>query len=131
MTIENIIRKFFEDKTGIVSVDLFGSYAQQRETEASDVDIAFLCEYGKVPSVFELMEWREEIETLIHKKIDLICLNEASPILGMQVAKNRKNLLMKKPRQYVNYQIKLFSEYAELKELRIPMERNILKRKIQ
>ncbi len=131
MTIERIIHKFFEDKCNLISVDLFGSYAQQRATERSDVDIAILCDPEKVPSVFELIEWQEELESLLHKKVDLVCLNQASPILGMQVAKNCKNLLMKQPRQYANYQMRLFSEYAELKALRLPMERDILKRKIQ
>lgn len=129
MTIENTIRKFFEDKPNIVSVDLFGSYAQQRENEASDVDIAILCDNEKIFSALELIEWREELENFIHKKVDIVCLNHASPILGMQVAKHRKNLLMNKPHKYAKYQMVLFSQYAELKELRIPMEMNILKRK--
>lgn len=130
MAIEDTIYTFFEDKANVLSVDLFGSYAQGREREGSDVDIAILCAYEKIPSFFELIEWREEIEALIHKEVDLVCLNDASPILGMQVHKNRKNLLIKNPRQYANYQMKLFSQYAELKELRAPMEANILKRKV-
>lgn len=130
MSIESEICRFFEGKNNVISVDLFGSYAQQRETVTSDVDIAILCDNKKIPSAFELIEWRDEIESLVHKEVDLVCLNDVSPILGMQVAKNRKNLLIKKPREYANYQMKLFSEYAELKELRAPMEKNILKRKV-
>jgi predicted nucleotidyltransferase len=129
MNIESIVCTFFDGKPNVYSVDLFGSYAQQRATEKSDVDIAFLCDYAQLPTFFDLIDWREELETLLHKKVDLVCLNEASPILGMQVAKNRKNILLKNPRQYANYQMKLFSSYAELKELRAPMEANILKRK--
>lgn len=130
MSIEDAIRQFFEKKPQVVAVDLFGSYAQKRESEKSDVDIAILCEYDQIPTAFDLIDWREEVESLIHKKVDLICLNDASPILGMQVAKHRKSLLMKKPRLHTNYLMTLFSEYAELKELRKPMEENILKRKI-
>jgi len=63
--------------------------------------------------------------------VDLVCLNGASPILGMQVDKNRKNLLTKNPRQYTDYQMELFAQYAELKELRLPMEMAILQRKIR
>ena len=130
MIIENKIRKFFEDKPNVVSVDLFGSYAQQKENEKSDVDIAILCEYNNIPTPLELIDWREDLESIIHKKVDLVCLNDVSPILGMQVDQYRKNLLMRNNRLYVNYQMKLFTMYAELKELRQPMEKNILERKI-
>ena len=130
MIIENKIRKFFEDKPNVVSVDLFGSYAQQRETASSDVDIAILCDYNNIPTAFELIDWREDLEAIIHKKVDLVCLNDVSPILGMQVDQYSKNLLMRNNRLYDNYQMKLFTMYAELKELRLPMEKNILERKI-
>lgn len=126
---ESDILKFFKDKEGIVSIDLFGSYAEQRAGPESDIDIAILCEWGKIPTPLELIEWRSELESLLHKNIDLVCLNDVSPILGMQIAKNRKNLLMNKSRPYDDYQMRLFSDYAELKELRRPMEENILKRK--
>lgn len=128
-TIEETIRNFFKDKNQVISVDLFGSYAEGRQTKFSDIDVAILCEYGKIPSPFEIMEWRDDLETLVHKEVDLICLNDASPILGMQVAKHRKNLLINNSRKYADYQMVLFTDYAELKEMRAPMEMNILKRK--
>lgn len=69
--LENAIREFFRDKKHIISVDLFGSYVQGRETERSDVDIAVLCDYGHLPSLFEILEWRDELENILHKKVDL------------------------------------------------------------
>lgn len=116
MAIESTIHQFFEPKNNIISVDLFGSYAQQRETEHSDVDIAILCDPENVPSPLELIEWREELETLIHKKVDLVCLNHASPILGMQVTKNRKNLL--------TYTKKIKCHLTQSKKFRVQPSRN-------
>jgi predicted nucleotidyltransferase len=108
---------------------LFGSYARQTETPQSDVDIAILCEGAHIPDGFQLIAWREALSTLLQKDVDLVCLNSASPIIGMQVYKNGKALLITNPREYARYQTRLFVEYIELKELRAPMEKNILKRK--
>lgn len=127
--IEKIIVDYFQNKPGIISVILFGSYARNAATRESDVDIAVLFERSQIPKPLTLIDWREEISTLIHKDVDLVCLNAASPIIGMQVYKNGKKLIERDARQYAIYQIMLFSDYAELKELRTPMERDILKRK--
>lgn len=129
-TIENIIIHFFEKKPEIISLDLFGSYASGLQNERSDVDIAILCYHSLVPSGITLLEWQEEISSLIGKDVDLLCLNKCSPIIGMQVAQNRKTLLLNNPHAYAKYSMHLFSMYAELKELRAPMEKNILKRKV-
>lgn len=128
-TIENAILDYFEQIPHIVAVTLFGSYARNTATDKSDVDVAILCEKAYVPEAFTLIAWRENLSALIHKEIDLVCLNTASPIIGMQVYKNGKNLIVKNNREYANYQMILFSDYAELKELRAPMEKDILKRK--
>ena len=130
MSLENIISEFFGSNPFIVSVDLFGSYAEGRATDKSDVDIAVLFEYGHIPSPLDMIGKKEDLEDLIKKEVDLIVLNDSSPILGMQVAKNCKNILMKKPKIYADYQMRLFTDYAELKELRLPMEKGMLKRKV-
>lgn len=127
---QNIVEKiksFFESIPEILSADLFGSFAEGRENDKSDVDIAVLCR--PIPSALTLISWREELSVLLNKEVDLICLNTASPIIAMQVLKNGKNILVKNEREYVNYQIKTYVNYAELKELRAPMEQEILKRK--
>lgn len=126
---ENIIRDYFENISNVISVDLFGSYAENRATDRSDVDIALLFDPKEVSSPLTLIAWKEDLSSLLGKDVDLVCLNTASPIIGMQVAIHRKNLLLKNPLAYANYQMFLFTDYAELKELRAPMERDILKRK--
>ncbi len=129
-SIEKTTVDFFSKKNHIISVDLFGSYAQNQQIETSDVDIGVLFEGAHIPSIFEQIEWREKLSEILKKDVDLICLNDASPIIGMQVYKNGKNLLLNDRQAYFNYQMRLFTDYAELKELRLPMEKTILKRKM-
>ena len=128
--IEQRILNFFDKIPHIVSITLFGSYAQETANKESDVDVAVLFEARHLPNLAALITWREDLGAVLQKDVDLICLNTASPIIGMQVYNNGKNLLVKQPRAYANYQMLLFSNYAELKELRAPMEKDILKRKL-
>jgi predicted nucleotidyltransferase len=129
MNIEKVILDYFVKIPHIISITLFGSFARKAENAQSDVDIAVFWEQGHVPDGLLLISRREELSVLLHKDVDLVCLNTASPIIGMQVYKNGKLLKVNDTREYAGYQIRLFVDYAELKELRAPMEKNILKRK--
>ena len=127
--IKKIIKDFFQHKDQIISVHLFGSYAKGSSRKDSDVDVAILCDAKNMPSKLDVLQWRQDLADLLHKDVDLVCLNDASPILGMQVAQGKIDILVKNVNIYAYYIMYLFSDYAELKELRAPMEKDILKRK--
>ncbi len=127
--LQNLVKEFFQKKDQVISVQIFGSFAKGSNTVDSDVDLAILCDVKKMPSKMDLLSWRQELSELLRKEVDLICLNEASPILGMQVAQDRINILLKDEKAYSAYVMNLYSDYAELKMLRAPMEQGILKRK--
>ncbi|NDD58919.1 MAG: nucleotidyltransferase domain-containing protein [Chlamydiae bacterium] len=127
--LQNLVKEFFQKKDQVISVQIFGSFAKGSNTVDSDVDLAILCDVKNMPSKMDLLSWRQELSELLRKEVDLICLNEASPILGMQVAQDRINILLKDEKAYSAYVMNLYSDYAELKMLRAPMEQGILKRK--
>ncbi len=127
--LKKIVKDFFLTKDQVISVDLFGSYAKGTNTVDSDVDLAIFCDPQNMPSKMDILSWRQELSEYLEKQVDLICLNDASPIIGMQVAQNKISILLKNEDAYSLYIMNLFSEYAELKTLRAPMEKEILKRK--
>ena len=127
--LQNSVKDFFRKKDQVVSVDLFGSYAKGTNKEDSDIDLAILCDVKNMPSKMDILSWRQELSEVLHKEVDLICLNDASPIIGMQVAQDKINILIKDEAVYGVYLMKLYSDCAELKMLRAPMEKGILKRK--
>jgi len=49
MIIEEKICAFLKDKPHLISVHLFGSYAQNKSTDKSDVDIGVLFDYNHIP----------------------------------------------------------------------------------
>ncbi len=59
------------DKYNINRVDLFGSYANDSATEASDAD--FLVKFRtEVPSIFKVMGFKDELEESLCKPVDII-----------------------------------------------------------
>lgn len=60
------------EKHGIKEVYLFGSYARGEANRNSDVDI--YCERGDVDSLFKHVDFEEELEEALGKKVDVIMI---------------------------------------------------------
>ncbi len=57
-------------KHGIASVSLFGSYSKGLAKDSSDVDL--LIEKGKLESLFELIEFRHDVEDILNLPVDVV-----------------------------------------------------------
>ncbi|MEK7439746.1 MAG: nucleotidyltransferase domain-containing protein [Chloroflexota bacterium] len=80
-------------KHGVVLAYLFGSHAKGTARASSDVDIAVLLPYDTPRSKFfdVRLALTNELMSLLHKnEIDLVVLNEATPLLAYQVVKYGK-----------------------------------------
>ena len=128
-SLENKITKFFGNVQGVVSVHLFGSEAKKSATRSSDVDVAVLFFADNIPTVLQKIELQECLSEELNREVDLLCLNSASSIIGMQVLKYGKILLTKDTKRYDRFEMTLFTDYNDLKYLRRSMENEILKRK--
>ncbi len=54
---------------GIKRIGVFGSYAEDRETDESDIDIVVELD---APDLFKLVHIKEELESLLGKKVDVV-----------------------------------------------------------
>ena len=66
-------RKKHREEFGIVKIGIFGSFAKQTETEASDVDVFVEL---KKSNLFTLSRIRIDLEELLGKRVDLVQLRE-------------------------------------------------------
>jgi len=68
------------DKYKFTTIGLFGSVARGESNEGSDVDIAVEFTYA---TLFTLARMKEELENILHRKVDLISL-KASMLPGFR-----------------------------------------------
>ncbi len=117
-----------EDKYPVHFIYLFGSAARDTLHKNSDVDIAV--HFEKKPDGFAIVELREDLSDIAKRPVDLIPLNDVSPILAMQVFKYGKALLIRDKRKWSDYFMWLTTAYNDLKIVRRPIEANILRGRI-
>lgn len=121
---------FFRAKEGIVAVYLFGSQAKQKGHGGSDVDIAVLYEEDKVPDFRNQLELRDTLSGILKKEVDLVFLNRANPILKHQILKYGALLLNHHPSLVNRFFVRTLMEYDDIRRIRVPIEKNILKRRL-
>ena len=75
----------FAEKYGILEIGIFGSTARDEAKGDSDVDI---CIKTKTPNPFALVHIKEEIESRVHKHVDIVRIREKmNPFLKERIEK--------------------------------------------
>jgi predicted nucleotidyltransferase len=57
----------------ITRLGIFGSYARGEQTDESDIDI--LVEYDKAPTLYQIIELRDDLSELFAIKVDVVTKN--------------------------------------------------------
>lgn len=72
-------RQELKNKYKIKSLKIFGSYAENMQTEKSDIDL--IVEFYEVPTLIELIKFEEELSKFIGVKVDLLTEESISPFM--------------------------------------------------
>lgn len=120
--------EFFADKGEIVLAFIFGSVVSGLLTKDSDVDIAVL--FDHLPHFSDILRVKDAASESIGRDVDIVVLNESSPVIRMQVLKNGRLIKKRDNAAYGNFFVKAVKEYDDLKQIRKEAEANILKGKI-
>ena len=90
-----IIKDYFQNLP-VKSVYLFGSYAQNTQTETSDIDLLVDVDYSKMKvSLLDFIGWKLDLEKLVGKKIDLISEDGVSKYIQPFIDKGKVLLFEK------------------------------------
>ena len=119
-----------QDNREIAAAVLFGSQASNQANQDSDIDIALLYNPKSVPDGLELLQFKQYLSDEMQQEVDIVLLNEASPIIAMQAVKHGVPLFLRDKKAYDKFEIKLITDYADIKRIREPFEKNILRRKL-
>jgi uncharacterized protein len=128
--IKKQLKEFLAGRQDILLAFLFGSEASGRPHAGSDVDIALLFHSGRIPSNDQLSGIEDELVRLLKRETDVVVLNDASPILKMQVLRNGHKLVEQNRRVYSEFFVRTVNEYDDLKRVRAVIEKKILRGRI-
>jgi uncharacterized protein len=121
---------YLEAHPAVLAAVVFGSAAAGRLRPDSDLDLALLFANDHVPDAFAALELRAALEQRASRDVDLIVLNQASPILAFQAAKKGRLIVCKDAGADQHYLVRLITEYADFKRIRRPIEEVVLKRRV-
>jgi len=124
----NRLREFLASKDNVLLSFVFGSATEGRLTAESDIDTAIL--FTEKPPPSNLLEFRDDLESISGIKTDIVILNNASPVIRMQVLKKGVLLSKKDDAVYNDFFVRTVKEYDDLKYTRREEEENILKGRI-
>ncbi len=124
----NRIKNLFETKDDVILAFVFGSCVKGSLTKESDVDVAIL--FSSEPAFSDVLKIADKISEITKREADVVVLNNASPIIKMQVLKSGIIVKKKNSAEYNNFYVRTVKEYDELKRIRKEAEENILKGRI-
>ena len=111
---------------GADAVWFFGSQARGQETSQSDIDVAVLFQTRLTP--LERIDFQADLAERLGKRVDLVDLDSASPVLAMQVLRHGQLVLDHNRRWRLAFATLLPSRYEDLRIVRAPVERRIAER---
>jgi len=123
-----ILKEYITNMDGILLAFIFGSSVSERLTIQSDVDVAVL--FDKMPTFSDVVTLRNTTSVATDRDVDIVVLNNSSPIIRMQVLKNGRLIKGRDSAAYNNFFVKTVKEYDDLKRIRKEAEENILKGRI-
>ena len=92
---------------------IFGSYAQGKVRVDSDIDIAIYLE--KRIDIETYLEIKMHLLETCKREIDLIILNDATPLLKYEIYKNNILLFSRDRTIETSYKVKILFEYNDIK----------------
>ncbi|MBI4843059.1 MAG: nucleotidyltransferase domain-containing protein [Nitrospirae bacterium] len=121
------LKEYFKDRDNVLLAFIFGSAVSGRLTEESDIDIGLL--FGNAPGFQDVLKITAEVSEAAGRQVDIVVLNDSSPIIRMQVLKNGE-LLKKGDAAYCDFYVRTVKEYDDLKHIRKEAEEKMLKGRI-
>jgi len=108
------MQKYFSAQKDIVAAYLFGSYAKNRQTKRSDIDVGVI--FSKRPKSYSRQfEIASDLEKILNgPPVDIRELSlDSSPVFLMSVLKNAKLIAENNRFQRINFEVKTMQEFSD------------------
>jgi len=124
-----IAYKFFQKDDNIEFGILFGSYAQKRTTNLSDIDLGIFS--NKYLNIFEIGNYVINLEQIFKRKVDLVILNDLykkKPQLCFEIVANGKLIFYKNKDRYYEFKKNTFLYFFDTYNLRTQINQSFRNR---
>lgn len=124
MSIDKKAKEILFRYDSIIFAYIFGSYAQKKARVCSDIDIAIYLEDNM--DTDEYLELKMLLSEAFNREVDLIILNDATPLLKYEVYKNNILLFSHDKTIENKFKVRTLFEYNDIKKyLDFAYEKNI------
>ena len=123
--LENV-RHVLDGRDDVRLAYVFGSVARGRARPRSDVDVAVLFEADPEPRVMD--DLAEELEDAAGRRIDLVDLATAPPLLAHQVVSTGTCIVCRHPKDRAAFETRTVIRYLDTAHLRKLQHRYLAKR---
>lgn len=97
----------------IIFAYIFGSYAKDNIRIDSDIDIAIYLT-GNIDT-YKYLDMKRELSEALKREVDLVILNDATPLLRYEIYKNNILLFSHDKAMEGKYKVKTLFEYNDMK----------------
>ena len=127
----NKLKAYFEDKSEVIAVYLFGSQAKNKTTPSSDVDLGILLNTkDRATETKKRNQYLVDLATILRKEIHPVILNSAGEELMRQIFLKGKCILVRDPEKLSLFKMTMFARIADFGYYRDQMQscliRNIM-----
>jgi predicted nucleotidyltransferase len=110
------IRRALEARTDVRLVYVFGSTARGEARASSDIDVAVLFE--TLPEVGDLDQLAADLQTTAGRRVDLVVLNTAPPLLASEIVKTGRRLTCRSEADRVRFETHAAARYLDTAHMR-------------
>ena len=127
----NRLKEFFNSRIDVVAAYVFGSYASDKLSTESDIDIAVLLDEKVRRKDYSFVKQEiitALIENLSFNKVDVVLLNTAPPLLCHEVIKKGTVICSRNEEKRIEFTVKAAMRYLDTIHLRNIQDRIIHER---
>lgn len=118
-TVRNSVSKELKKHNFVVFAMLFGSFAEQRETNISDLDIGIYT--SRDIDLLEIGTLVNCIEKIVKTRVDIVVLNnlyKKKPVLAYEIVSKGQLILCKNNENFIEFKKNTFLYYLDTNPLR-------------
>jgi len=72
-----------QERFGVRTMGLFGSFVHGKERPSSDIDI--LAEFERAPTLFEFVRLQRQLSGIVGRRVDLVMKSALKPAIGKRI----------------------------------------------